>query len=181
METFRQGCAATLVLQPAGGNVFTTEEESRRYLEQTCAGILSGVMEDSVLVGLGPSSDMFAVYLHMSFTGQTCFLFQQEEERDQFLSALQTCIRHCNLDPWCELSYETQACIRALRLYRQDKGCYESWEMLLGTEEQVLANQVMEEVLPWFQSLFQTRVERKKTERMQQWLAVSRTTTQQKD
>lgn len=40
-------------------------------------------------------------------------------------------------DRWCNSSYENQAYARALRLYRQDKGCYESWEMLLGTEEQV--------------------------------------------
>lgn len=40
-------------------------------------------------------------------------------------------------DPWCDSSYENQAYVGALRLYRQDKGCYESWEMLLGTEEKV--------------------------------------------
>lgn len=40
-------------------------------------------------------------------------------------------------DPWCDSSYERPAFARALRLYRQEKGCYESWEMLLGSEEQV--------------------------------------------
>ncbi|KAF3858851.1 hypothetical protein F7725_012052 [Dissostichus mawsoni] len=73
--------------------------------------------------------------------------------------------------PWCDSSYESQAFVRALRLYRQDKGSYESWEMLLGTEEQVLASQVMEEVLPWLQSQLQSRVKGKKAERIRQWLA----------
>ncbi|XP_068557494.1 protein Niban 1-like [Cebidichthys violaceus] len=174
METFGRGCAAKLVLQPAGGSVFTTEEESRARLEQTCAGILNGVKEDSSSVVSSP--DVLAVYLHLPYMGHTCFLFQQEEERDNFLSALKTCIRHCNLDPWCDSSYESQAYVRALRLYRQDKGCYESWEMLQGTEEQVLAFQMMEEVLSWLQSQIQSRVKGKKTDRIRQWLATVQAT-----
>lgn len=108
---------------------------------------------------------------------------------------------HPPTDPWCKSSYESQAYIRALQLYLQDKGRYESWERLLGTEEQVskhtlstlyvsvvlcplaqpivcwhvqvLASQVMEEVLPWLQSQLQSRLRGKKAERIRQWLAVS--------
>uniref|UniRef100_A0A8C4D9H2 Niban 1/2/3 domain-containing protein n=1 Tax=Dicentrarchus labrax TaxID=13489 RepID=A0A8C4D9H2_DICLA len=174
VETFSRGCAAKLVLQTEGGRVFTTEQESRAHLEKTCAGILNGAKEDSS--SLVPSPDVFTVYLHLPYTGYTCFLFQKEEERDHFLSVLKTCIRHCSLDPWCDSSYESQAYVRALRLYRQDKGCYESWEMLLGTEEKVLAAQVMDEVLPWLQSQLQSRVKGKKTERMRQWLATVQAT-----
>ncbi|XP_035026225.2 protein Niban 1 [Hippoglossus stenolepis] len=168
-ESFNRGCAAKLVLQPTGGSVLTSEQESRAHLEKMCDGILNGVKEDSSPVVSSP--DVIAVYLHLPYTGHACFLFQQEEERDHFLSALKTCIRHRNLDPWCESSYESQAYMRALRLYRQDKGCYESWDMLLGTEEEVLASQVMEEVLPWLQSQLQSKVKGKKTERIRQWLA----------
>ncbi|XP_034468896.1 protein Niban 1-like isoform X2 [Hippoglossus hippoglossus] len=167
-ESFNRGCAAKLVLQPTGGSVLTSEQESRAHLEKMCDGILN-VKEDSSPVVSSP--DVIAVYLHLPYTGHACFLFQQEEERDHFLSALKTCIRHRNLDPWCESSYESQAYMRALRLYRQDKGCYESWDMLLGTEEEVLASQVMEEVLPWLQSQLQSKVKGKKTERIRQWLA----------
>ncbi|XP_028284159.1 protein Niban-like isoform X2 [Parambassis ranga] len=174
METFGRGCSAKLVLQPAGASVFTTEEEFRAHLEKTCAGILNGVKEESSSVVSSP--DVFAVYLHLPYTGHTCFLFQQEEERDHFLSGLKTCIRHCNLDPWCDSSHERQGYARALRLYRQEKGCYESWEMLLGSEEQVLASQVMVEVLPWLQSQLQSRVKGKKTERIRQWLATVQAT-----
>uniref|UniRef100_G3PP92 Niban 1/2/3 domain-containing protein n=1 Tax=Gasterosteus aculeatus aculeatus TaxID=481459 RepID=G3PP92_GASAC len=170
METFTVGCAAKLVLQPAGGRVFTTEQESRAHLEHTCAGILNGVKEDSSLVVSSPNVP--AVYLHLPYMGYTCFLFQQEEERDNFLSALKSCIRHCNLDPWSDPSYESQAYVRALRLYGQDKGCYQSWEMLLGTEEQVLAFQVVEEVLSWLQSQVKSRLKGKRTERIQQWLTM---------
>lgn len=51
--------------------------------------------EDSSSVVSPP--DAFAAYLHLPYMGHTCFLFQQEEERDHFLSALKICIRHCNL------------------------------------------------------------------------------------
>lgn len=43
------------------------------------------------------SPDTFAVYLHLPYKGYTCFLFQQDGERDHFLSVLKTCIRHQNL------------------------------------------------------------------------------------
>ncbi len=42
LQAFNRGCTAKLVLQTAGGSVFTTEEESRAHLEQTCARILNG-------------------------------------------------------------------------------------------------------------------------------------------
>ncbi|XP_058506458.1 protein Niban 1-like [Solea solea] len=170
VESFNHKSAAKLVLQPAGGSVLITGEESRTHLEQICAGILNGAKDESSS-SVVSSPEVPAVYLHLPYAGYTCFLFQQEEERDHFLSAIKSCIRHCNLDPWCESTYESQAYIRALRLYRQANGCYESWEMLLGTEEQVLASQVMEEVLPWLQSQLQSRVKGKKGERMRQWLA----------
>ncbi|XP_063318250.1 protein Niban 1-like [Pelmatolapia mariae] len=174
METFNRGCVAKMVLQLTGAIVFTKDDESRAHLEKTCAGILNGVKEDSSSAVVNP--DAFAVHLHLAYTGHTCFLFQQEEERDHFLSGLKTCIRHRNLDPWCNSSYESQAYARALRLYRQEKGCYESWEMLLGTEEQVLASQVMEELLPWLHSQLQSRIKGKKTERIRQWLATVQAT-----
>ncbi|XP_028987066.1 protein Niban 1-like [Betta splendens] len=174
VETFNRGCAAKLVLQPVGGSVLTTQEESRACLEEEYAGILSGVKEDSSLVV--PSPDVFAVYLHLPYTGHTCFLFKEEEERDHFLSALNTCIRHQNLDPWYKPFYESQAYIRALQLYLQDEGRYECWESLLGTEEQVLATQVMEGVLPWLQSQLQARLRGKKAERIRQWMATVQAT-----
>ncbi|KAI3374475.1 hypothetical protein L3Q82_006300 [Scortum barcoo] len=147
METFNRGCAAKLILQPAGGSVFTTEEASRAYLEQTCVGLLNGVKEDSSSVVSSP--DVFAVYLHLPYMGHTCFLFQQDKEQDHFQSALNTCIRHCNL-----ASIQTKS----------------------NPFRQVLASQVMEEVLPWLQSQLQSRVKGKKTERIRQWLATVQAT-----
>lgn len=41
--------------------------------------------------------DAFGVYLHLPYVAPTGFLFRQAEERDHFLSALKTCIRHSNL------------------------------------------------------------------------------------
>ncbi|KAM4727895.1 protein Niban 1-like [Anableps anableps] len=175
METFSRGSAPKLILQPAGGVVFTSEEESRVHLEKICAGILNGVKEDSSS-SAASSPDMFAVYLHLPYTGHTCFLFQQEDERDHFLSGVKACIRHRNLDPWLDLSHESQAYARALRLYQQEKGCYESWEKLLGSEEQVLARQTMEEVLSWLQNQLQSKVKGKKSERLRQWQATVQAT-----
>uniref|UniRef100_A0A3Q0QPR8 Niban 1/2/3 domain-containing protein n=1 Tax=Amphilophus citrinellus TaxID=61819 RepID=A0A3Q0QPR8_AMPCI len=137
--------------------------------------VFPGVKEDSSSLVFNP--DAFAVHLHLPYRGHTCFLFHQEEERDHFLSSLKTCIRHRNLGKTRTRSFSLQAYTRALRLYRQEKGCYESWEMLLGTEEQVLASQVIEEVLPWLQSQLQSRLKGKKTERIRLWLTAQATYT----
>lgn len=168
-ETFSRGCAAKLVLQPTGGTALTSENEAQTLLEQMCAGILNGVKEDSSPVT--SPSEGFTVYLHLPHIGHNCFLFQNVDQQHHFLSALKSCIRHHNLDPWTDASYENQAFVHALRLYRQDKGHYESWEMQLGSEEQVLAAQLMEEVLPWLQSQLQAKVKGKKMDRIRMWLA----------
>lgn len=49
-QAFSRGCAAKLVLQTAGGAVFSTEEESRAHLEQTCAGVLNGTRTHSQFI-----------------------------------------------------------------------------------------------------------------------------------
>ncbi|KAJ0059221.1 hypothetical protein NL108_009581 [Boleophthalmus pectinirostris] len=168
-ETFLRGAAAKLVLQPVGGTALISEHEAQTLLDQACSGVLNGLKEDSS--GASSSPEGFAVLLHLPHTALYRFLFQNESEQHHFLSALQSCIRHHCLDPWSDASYESQAFIHALRLYRQQKNCYECWEILLGSEEQVLAAQFMEEVLPWLQSQLQNKVKGKKTERIRLWLA----------
>ncbi|XP_033839009.1 protein Niban 1-like isoform X2 [Periophthalmus magnuspinnatus] len=168
-ESFLRGTAAKLVLQPIGGTALTSEDEAQTLLDQTCSEVLNGLKEDSPSAGSTPEG--FAVHLHLPHIALYRFLFQNESEQHHFLSSLQSCIRHHDLDPWSDASYESQAFIHALRLYRQDKGCYECWEILLGPEEQVLAAQFMEEVLPWLHSQLQNKVKGKKTERIRLWLA----------
>ncbi|XP_072297872.1 protein Niban 1-like [Eucyclogobius newberryi] len=168
-ETFLRGSAAKLVLQPVGGAALTSEDEARTLLDQTCSGVLNGLKEDSSAAAAPPEG--FAVHLHLPHVGLYCFLFQNESERHHFLPALQSCIRHHSLDPWSDASYESQAFLHALRLYRRDQGRYECWEILLGSEEQVLAAQFMEEVSPWLQGQLQNKIKGKKTERIRLWLA----------
>uniref|UniRef100_A0A8C6SM45 PH domain-containing protein n=1 Tax=Neogobius melanostomus TaxID=47308 RepID=A0A8C6SM45_9GOBI len=167
-DTFLRGTAAKFVLQPVGGAALTSEDEARTVV-LVYTPVSLGVKADSSPAASPPEG--FAVHLHLPHTGLYCFLFQHDDERHHFLSALKSCIRHQNLDPWSEASYESQAFVHALRLYRRDKGCYECWEMLLGSEEQVLAAQLMEEVLPWLQSQLQNKVKGKRMERIRLWLA----------
>uniref|UniRef100_A0AAV2JSX7 Niban 1/2/3 domain-containing protein n=1 Tax=Knipowitschia caucasica TaxID=637954 RepID=A0AAV2JSX7_KNICA len=167
-ESFLRGSAAKLVLQPAGGAVLTSEGEAQNLLDQICSGVLNGLKEDSS--SAASHAEGFVSLLHLPHSELYCFLFQNESERYHFLSALQSCIRHQSLDPWCEGYYESQAFIHALQLYRQDRGHYECWEILQGPEEQVLAAQFMEEVLPWLQTQLQNKIKGKKAERIRLWL-----------
>lgn len=80
------------------------------HICNTVVSVCLEVKDDSSSVASSP--DVFAVYLHLPYTGHTCFLFQQEEERDHFLSALKTCIRHGNLG-----KTQTPACSFPLALF----------------------------------------------------------------
>uniref|UniRef100_A0A8C7IQE9 Niban apoptosis regulator 1b n=1 Tax=Oncorhynchus kisutch TaxID=8019 RepID=A0A8C7IQE9_ONCKI len=66
-------------------------------------------------------------------------------------------------------SCESQAFLKAIHFYRQEKGHYESWDMLVGCEEQVLANLVLEELQPSLQTELLARLKGKKAGRKRVW------------
>ncbi|KAF3835554.1 hypothetical protein F7725_028112 [Dissostichus mawsoni] len=66
---------------------------------------------------------------------------------------------------------EVQAFLKAIQLYRQDKDRYESWDMLIGSDVRVMANVVMEQLLPSLEKDMLPRLKAKKTEKKRVWFA----------
>lgn len=167
LETFTKGTPARHKLLTTGGTVLTSEEKYSAVIEKDFPDP-NGSKEDSsvpMVVVPGP----LPVYLRLPYRRDLYFCFQQEEKRARFVSILNNCIRHQNQDYLKSMAYEVQAFQKAIHFYRQEKGHYESWDMLVGTECQVLANLVMEELLPSLQTELLPKLKGKKTERKRVW------------
>ncbi|XP_042574118.1 protein Niban 1-like [Cyprinus carpio] len=166
-ESYTKGTPARHKLLPTGGTVLTSEEKYTAVVDKAFPDP-SGLKEE-------PSVPMVAVpgplpvYLRLPYRRDSYFCFQQEEKRARFVSILNDCIRHQNQDYLKSMECEVQAFLKAIHFYRQEKGHYESWDMLVGTDCQVLANLVMEELLPSLQTELLPKLKGKKADRKRVW------------
>ncbi|XP_057245530.1 protein Niban 2-like [Malurus melanocephalus] len=67
---------------------------------------------------------------------------------------------------------EAPAFTDAIRMYRQSKEQYGTWDMLCGNESQILSNLVMEELLPELRNTIGPRLKGKAPERQRTWIQV---------
>nr|XP_046207248.1 protein Niban 2-like isoform X2 [Oncorhynchus gorbuscha] len=71
-----------------------------------------------------------------------------------------------------ESQVQTPAFTDAVRLYRQAHGQYGTWEMMCGIPSQILANLVMETLLPQLRDLISPRLKGKMHDRQRNWMLV---------
>ncbi|XP_060773418.1 protein Niban 1a isoform X2 [Neoarius graeffei] len=170
-ETFMKGAPPLYKLPTTGGTILTTEEKYMEVIDKCFPDTpdTDNVKEDVAppLVGM---PGQFPVYLHLPYQRDNYFCFPQEAKQAKFISVLSDCIRHQNQDFLKKTTYEVQAFIKAVQLYRQDKGYYEPWDMM-GNDVQVLANLTMEELLPCLEKDLLPRLKAKKMEKKKMWFA----------
>uniref|UniRef100_A0A8K9XP15 Niban 1/2/3 domain-containing protein n=1 Tax=Oncorhynchus mykiss TaxID=8022 RepID=A0A8K9XP15_ONCMY len=167
-ESFSKGVPARQRLLPTGGVVLTSEEKYTALVDKAFPDPKCLKEETSPPMVVVPSGQ-FPVYLRLPYRRDVYFSFPQEDRRATFLSILTGCIRHQNHDSLRRSSCECQAFLKAIHFYRQEKGHYESWDMLVGCEEQVLANLVLEELQPSLQTELLARLKGKKAGRKRVW------------
>uniref|UniRef100_A0A8C7IN15 Niban apoptosis regulator 1b n=1 Tax=Oncorhynchus kisutch TaxID=8019 RepID=A0A8C7IN15_ONCKI len=167
-ESFSKGVPARQRLLPTGGVVLTSEEKYTALVDKAFPDPKCLKEETSPPMVVVPSGQ-FPVYLRLPYRRDVYFSFPQEDRRATFLSILTGCIRHQNHDSLRRSSCESQAFLKAIHFYRQEKGHYESWDMLVGCEEQVLANLVLEELQPSLQTELLARLKGKKAGRKRVW------------
>ncbi|XP_026062263.1 protein Niban-like [Carassius auratus] len=166
-ESYTKGTPARNKLLPTGGTVLTSEEKYTAVVDKAFPDPNSSKEEPSAPMVAVPGP--LPVYLRLPYRRDSYFCFQQEEKRARFVSILNDCIRHQNQDYLKSMECEVQAFLKAIHFYRQEKGHYESWDMLVGTDCQVLANLVMEELLPSLQTELLPKLKGKKPERKRVW------------
>ncbi|XP_074492480.1 protein Niban 1-like [Sebastes fasciatus] len=169
LETFVKGIPPRQKLLPTGGTVLTTEEKYMTMVDK-CFPDDTNVKEDFAppLAGM---PGQFPVYLRLPYRRDSYFCFKQQAKQATFLSILSDCIRHQNQDFLKKKTCEVQAFLKAIQLYRQDKGKYEAWDMLIGSDVRVMANVVMEQLLPSLEKDMLPRLKAKKTEKKRVWFA----------
>ncbi|XP_069577900.1 protein Niban 1a isoform X2 [Brachyistius frenatus] len=169
LETFVKGVPPRHKLLPTGGTVLT-EEGSYLAMVDKCFPDDSSVKEDFA----PPPSGMpgqFPVYLRLPYRRDSYFCFRLQAKQTAFLSILSDCIRHQNHDFLKKKTCEVQAFLKAVQLYRQDNGRYEAWDMLIGSDVRVMANVVMEQLLPSLERDMLPHLKAKRTERKRVWFA----------
>ncbi|XP_033937761.1 protein Niban 1-like [Pseudochaenichthys georgianus] len=169
LETFLKGMPPRQKMLPTGGSVLTTEEKYMAMVDKFFTDD-TNVNEDFA-PPLSGMPGQFPVYLRLPYRRDSYFCFKQQAKQDAFLSILSDCIRHQNQDFLKKKTCEVQAFLKAIQLYRQDKDRYESWDMLIGSDVRVMANVVMEQLLPSLEKDMLPRLKAKKTEKKRVWFA----------
>ncbi|KAG7217542.1 hypothetical protein INR49_021397 [Caranx melampygus] len=166
---FVKGVPPRHKLLPTGGAVLTTEERYMAMVDRCFPDDTS--VKEEFAPPLSGMPGQFPVYLRLPYRRDSYFCFRQQAKQEDFLSILNDCIRHQNQDFLKRKTCEVQAFLKAIQLYRQDKGRYEAWDMLIGSDVRVMANVVMEQLLPSLEKDMLPRLKAKKTEKKRVWFA----------
>lgn len=117
----------------------------------------------------------FPIILWHPYGRHYLFCVMTEKEQEKWAAVFQDCVRHCNDGIPEDSKVEAPAFTDAVRLFRQSKDQYGTWEMLCGNEVQVLSNLVMEELIPELKNMIGPRLKGKPQERQRIWLLISDT------
>ncbi|KAF5901020.1 niban-like protein 1, partial [Clarias magur] len=115
----------------------------------------------------------FPVILWHPYARHHYFCAATEKEQEKWHAVFQDCIRHTNNGLSEECKVQTPAFTDAVRLYRQTHGQYGTWDMMCGVPSQILANLVMEKLLPELRDLISPRLKGKMQERQKSWTLIS--------
>ncbi|KAK5603990.1 hypothetical protein CRENBAI_024894 [Crenichthys baileyi] len=167
LKSYVKGAPPLHKLLPTGGTIQTTEETYMEMVDKCYPEDSSG--KEEFAPPLSGMPGQFPVYLRLPYRRDWYFCFKQQAKQANFLSILSDCIRHQNQDFLKKKTCEVQAFLKAVQLYRQDRGNYEEWDMLIGSDVRVMANLVMEKLLPSLGKDLLPRLKAKKTERKIVW------------
>ncbi|XP_027629838.1 niban-like protein 1 [Tupaia chinensis] len=157
------------IINSAGYKILTSVDQ---YLELV-GNSLPGTTSKSGSTPILKCPTQFPLILWHPYARHYYFCMMTEAEQDKWQAVLQDCIRHCNNGIPEDSKVEGPAFTDAVRMYRQSKELYGTWEMLCGNEVQILSNLVMEELGPELKAELAPRLKGKPQERQRQWLQIS--------
>uniref|UniRef100_A0A8C9KF34 Protein Niban 2 n=1 Tax=Panthera tigris altaica TaxID=74533 RepID=A0A8C9KF34_PANTA len=157
------------VINSAGYKILTSVDQ---YLELV-GNSLPGTTSKSGSAPILKCPTQFPLILWHPSARHYYFCMMTEAEQDKWHAVLQDCIRHCNNGIPENSKVEGPAFTDAIRMYRQSKELYGTWEMLCGNEVQILSNLVMEELGPELKAELAPRLKGKPQERQRQWIQIS--------
>uniref|UniRef100_A0A9J8D6N1 Niban apoptosis regulator 2a n=1 Tax=Cyprinus carpio carpio TaxID=630221 RepID=A0A9J8D6N1_CYPCA len=157
------------VINCAGYRALTSMEE---YL-----GLLNNSLSDTKAKAASAPflkcPSQFPLILWHPYARHHYFCVMTEKEQKKWHAIFQDCVRHSNNGLSEECKVATPAFTDALRLYRQAKGHYGTWDMMCGNQAQILANLVMETLHPELKNLIVPRLKGKLQQRQRDWMLIS--------
>uniref|UniRef100_A0A8C1LN51 Niban apoptosis regulator 2a n=1 Tax=Cyprinus carpio TaxID=7962 RepID=A0A8C1LN51_CYPCA len=160
---------AVRVINCAGYRALTSMEE---YL-----GLLNNSLSDTKAKAASAPflkcPSQFPLILWHPYARHHYFCVMTEKEQKKWHAIFQDCVRHSNNGLSEECKVATPAFTDALRLYRQAKGHYGTWDMMCGNQAQILANLVMETLHPELKNLIVPRLKGKLQQRQRDWMLIS--------
>ncbi|XP_032363449.1 protein Niban 2b [Etheostoma spectabile] len=153
----------------AGYKVLTSMEQYMDLFSNSLPGIKAKVGSSPFL----KCATQFPLILWHPYARHYYFCVVTENEQQKWLAVLQDCVRHANDGLSEENKVQTPAFTDAVRLYRQAKGHYGTWDMMCGVPSQILSNLVMEDALPELRELISPRLKGKLHERQRNWMLIS--------
>ncbi|XP_068104385.1 protein Niban 2 [Hyperolius riggenbachi] len=118
----------------------------------------------------------FPVILWHPYCRHYQFCVMTEREQQRWSAVFQDCVRHCNNGTYPEdARVESAAFTDSVRLYRQARDQYGTWDMLCGNQVQVLSNLVMDSLVSDLKNIIGPKLRGKPQERQRVWLLISDT------
>uniref|UniRef100_A0AAQ4Q1U4 Niban apoptosis regulator 2a n=1 Tax=Gasterosteus aculeatus aculeatus TaxID=481459 RepID=A0AAQ4Q1U4_GASAC len=118
-------------------------------------------------------ASQFPLILWHPYARHHYFCVRTEKEQKKWHAVLQDCVRHSNNGLSEDCTIQTPAFTDSVRLHRQAKGHYGTWDMMCGKPPQILANLVMETLHPELRTIIGPRLKGKLQQRQKHWMLIS--------
>ncbi|XP_061732886.1 protein Niban 2-like [Nerophis ophidion] len=164
-----RGLHPKVTINCAGYKALTSMEEYMELINSSLPGIKSNVGSSPFI----KCATQFPLILWHPYARHHYFCVLTEKEQQKWHAVLQDCVRHCNNGLPEDCTVQTPAFTDSVRLYRQAKGHYGTWDMMCGTPPQILTNLVMESLHPELRNMIGPRLKGKTQQRQRNWMFIS--------
>ncbi|XP_070780489.1 protein Niban 2a isoform X2 [Enoplosus armatus] len=153
----------------AGYKALTSMEEYMELINSSLPGIKAKVGTNPFIKCV----TQFPLILWHPHARHHYFCVMTEKEQKKWHAVLQDCVRHSNNGLSEDCTVQTPAFTDTVRLHRQAKGHYGTWDMMCGEPPQILANLVMETLHPELRNVIGPRLKGKMQQRQRNWMLIS--------
>uniref|UniRef100_A0A8C9ZDY9 Niban apoptosis regulator 2a n=1 Tax=Sander lucioperca TaxID=283035 RepID=A0A8C9ZDY9_SANLU len=164
-----RGLHPKVTINCAGYKALTSMEEYTELINTSLPGIKAKASSTPFI----KCASQFPLILWHPYARHHYFCVMTEKEQNKWHAVLQDCVRHRNNGLPEDCTVQTPAFTDAVRLYRQTKGHYGTWDMMCGAPPQILANLVMETLQPELRSVIGPRLKGKLQQRQRDWMLIS--------
>ncbi|XP_047425530.1 protein Niban 2a [Mugil cephalus] len=164
-----RGLHPKVTINCAGYKALTSMEEYMELINNSLPGIKAKVASSPFI----KCASEFPLILWHPYARHHYFCVMTEKEQKKWHAVLQDCVRHSNNGLSEDCTVETPAFTDSVRLHRQAKGHYGTWDLMCGKPSQILANLVMETLHPELRKVIGPRLKGKMQQRQRNWMLIS--------